>query len=45
VLRKLLRDFTLQQAIEGKLALDESFRARPAYAERTRSSPAEPVLR
>lgn len=31
-----LKDFTLQQAIEGNLDLDASFRARPAYLERTR---------
>ena len=31
-----LKDFTTQQVIEGRLALDDQFRARPYYAERTR---------
>ena len=31
-----LKDFTAQQAIEGRLALDEEYRGRPYYAERTR---------
>jgi hypothetical protein len=31
-----LKDFTLQQAIEGKLVLDDAFRVRPAYVERSR---------
>jgi TPM domain len=31
-----LKDFTTQQAIEGRLALDDQFRGRPAYAERAR---------
>jgi hypothetical protein len=31
-----LRDFVLQQAVEGRLALDERYRTRPAFAERAR---------
>ena len=31
-----LKDFTTQQAIEGRLALDDQYRGRPAYAERAR---------
>jgi tetratricopeptide (TPR) repeat protein len=31
-----LRDFVIQQAVEGKLPLDDRFRARPAFAERAR---------
>jgi hypothetical protein len=31
-----LKNFTLQQAIEGRLALDERYKGRASYAERTR---------
>lgn len=33
---QFLKDFTLQQAIEGKLVLGDAYRTRPAYAEKAR---------